>query len=37
MYKDSSLKQVVRKVYTSLIAKVVTVLDINRIRETDTR
>ena len=37
IYKDLSLKWVSKKVYTSLAAKVIIVLDINQIRETDTR
>ena len=37
IYKDLSLKRVAGKVCTSLTAKVVTVLDVDRIGETDAR
>jgi hypothetical protein len=37
IYKNLSFKWVLRKVHTSFMAKVVAVLDINKIKEIDAR
>jgi hypothetical protein len=37
IYKDLSFKRVSRKVYAGLIAKVIVILDINRIWKTNAR